>query len=274
MKIRTSVFSILMSGFATMMAFSANAIELTTVQKKLDQFKEVNSCTGKSRGSQFPSVFLYFDSKNTEIFKIDRAVLKSDFSEFEIGFDHKKEEYFYKNIFGKDKHYEQIHKICDSESCQFNMIVYPEIVFPEDHDNTDIQLTFYDKDNNVISKVEQNIGRFDPYEFRSELVPFDAYMENGVVVARKLPSDHPYEHYVVGLHIGLDGKKQEIDVVVNKNQAEEGVIIGYPGYSDIDYIGVYFEKNQYDDHSLKSTVENKIELYDAEKEFFKNCEPK
>lgn len=267
------VNALMLVGAASFFSSFSNAIEIDSVQKKLDQFTEFNSCTEESRGSKFPSVFLNFSGNVNEISRIEKAVLKTDFSEFEIGFDHGKGEYFYSNIFGKDNHFEQLHKECKGYECKFNMVMYPNLVFPDGHDNTDINITFYDDKNKKITEVKRNIGRFDAFEFEDSLIPFEAYMEDKTIIVTKMPSNHKQMHYVVGLHIGLDGKKHEIDVVVNKNQAEEGVLIGYPGYSDVTYLGLYFEPSNYNDQKDVSEVENKIELYDSEKDFFKNCNP-
>lgn len=273
MKFRTGFIATLMATAASVAAFSVSAIELERVQKKLDQFAEYNSCTEQSRSSQFASVFLYFNARNLDIANIGRAVLKTDFKEFDIGFDHAKGEYYYSDIFGKDKHYEQLHTECEGRQCAFNMVLYPKLAFPEGYDNTDITITFYDRKNNKVTEIKRDIGRIDSYEFEADLIPFEAYMENQTIAVRKLPSKHQQEHYVVGLHIGLDNKKHEIDVVVNKNQAEEGVLLGYPGYSNVTYLGVYFEPSDYDGKKDVSRVENKVELYDSEKKFFEGCTP-
>ena len=273
MKFRTGFFSTIIASAAAIAAFSANAIELERVQKKLDQFAEHNSCTEETRSSQFASVFLHFNASSEDVSRIGRAVLKTDFEEFEIGFDHEKGEYHYSDIFGKEKHFEQLHTECESGSCDFNMVMYPKLAFPDGFDNTDVRMTFYDQDNKRITDFKRNIGAFDAYAFEADLIPFEAFMEDKTIVVRKLPSEHEYEHYVVGLHIGIDGKKHEIDVVVNKDQASEGVLLGYPGYSNITYLGVYFEPSHYEDGLDVSRVENKVELYDSEKDFFKSCKP-
>lgn len=274
MKIRKGIAGALIAVAASMASLSANAgIELDRVQKKLDQFTEYNSCTDEVRSSKFASVFLYFNAENLEIANIGRAVIETDFSEFEVGFNHRKGEYYYSNIFGKEQHYEQLHTSCKGRDCSFNMVIYPKIFFPEGYDNTDVRITFYDQKNEKISTSKRNIGNFDERAFEKDLIPFQAYMEDQTIMVRKLPSNHKAEQYVVGLHVGFDGVKHEIDVVVNRNQAEEGVLVGYPGYSNVTYLGIYLEPSDYDDEKNISRVESKIELYDSEKEFFQSCKP-
>lgn len=249
------------------------AVELDGVQKKLEQVKEFNSCTEASSVSKTTSVILRFSSNVNEIPKIKKAVLSSNFSEFEIGFDHEKAEYFYSDILGKEKHVETLNKECSEYSCKFNVVMYPHVVFPENHDNTEISMTFYDEKNKKINEIKQNIGRFGKFEFEDELVPFDAYMEDKTIIVTKMPSDHVQPYYIVGLHFGLDDKRHKIDVVVNENQAEQGVLIGYPRYGDLTYLAVDFEPSDYSNAERGSIVENKVKLYDSEKDFFKNCTP-
>lgn len=273
MKMKTGLLAAALAGVASLGAHSVQAIELTHVQKKLDQFMEYNSCTEASRTSQFPSVFLYFKAKNTEMQNIDGAVIETDFSDFHITFDHDKGEYFYRDIFSKERHYEQLHKLCEDGTCTFNMVTYPNIIFPKAADNEDIRIKFLNKAGKEISESKVNVGSYDAYAFEDQLIPFEAFMEDGKIMVTKLPSKHTDQYYTAGLHIGLGGKKHEIDVVVNKQQIEEGLLLSYPKYSDVSYLGIYMEPNNYDKSKGLANVENKIELYDQEKDFFETCKP-
>lgn len=273
MKLKTFAATTLLSSSMLLSSVSAHAVEMTRVQKKLDQFKELNSCTEESRESQFPSVFAYFEAKESVANSLDSAVVETDFSRFHVGFDHDKGEYFYQDIFGKDKHYEQLHKVCEDGKCSFNMVFYPKIIFPATADNADLRIKFLNDEGRVVGSSKLDVGDYNPYAFKDYLIPFDAYLEDGTIVVRKLPSEHEHDYYTAGLHIGLSDVKHEIDVVVNKQQIEEGVLLSYSSYSDVTYLGVYVEPSDYDDEKDVSKAENKIELYDVEKPFFEGCEP-
>lgn len=273
MKIRKGFATSIFAGATALATYSAQAIELTRVQKKLDQFQEYNSCSEESRTSQFPSVFLHLKSDNASIRRIDKAIIETDFSDFAVSFDHEKGEYFYRDIFSKERHFEQIHKICDGNSCTFNVVVYPNILFPRGSDNSDVRIRFEDKHGTTIAENKVNIGPYDAYAFEDQLIPFEAHMEAGKIIVKKHLSEHKDNYYTAGLHIGLGDKKHEIDVVVNKQQMEEGILLSYPQYSDITYLGIYMEPSNYDKSGGLSRVENKIELFDQEKPFFNGCKP-
>lgn len=241
-----------------------------------DFFTSINSCTDEVIEGDFVAVFATFPSSNIKQSDIKSFKFKVKGLEVD-GVVVDSDKYYYKDVFGKQRHYEQFNSSdFISYGGGFTFVFYPSVFLGVSTNDLDsLELELYLHDGRVLDyRYADRLKSPNEGKFKSEhRYVFDAEYRNGFIESRLLSNQ--VGKVAIDYHYSFGGNKVTQGYVVSANDARRGVsfrVSDLKGYKEgtLTYLGVYYESG--DDMKLTPVevvtfpvVENKVELYDSTK---------
>lgn len=239
-----------------------------------DLYVAKNSCNGATYKSQLNPVKLHIKSKSLAFFNSIDSFTVTAGGVTSYAVKENDDRYYYKDFFGKERHYEQFNiEGLNDGGKQFTLTTYPYHGKPDINGELIVDIMTTNGNHKLFKQsLDSKNLALPPKEY---LLNFDAKIMNGEVIT-KLSNDTLVQgkDVKVTYHYSIndDSKKYEISSVYKGNDARSEIITKLTNLApnnNIDsfsYLGVYYDYVDIPEYN----IESKVELYDANKEFFKN----